>query len=165
MTTPTLDTPTVITRARGDHFHFLNQVATTKVGGEQTGTMTVVEFLSPRGFAPPVHSHRYEDELLIVLEGEIELRDGDRRVTARDGEVAFLPHGVPHTFVVRSEEARYLTVTTARSRVPEFDEFVAEMGTPTAEPVLPEPRPVDGSRVADVARSHDIDILGPPPSV
>lgn len=161
---PSLDTPTVIARDAGDHFHFLNQVATNKVGGSDSGSMTVVEFLSPVGFAPPVHSHRYEDELLIVLEGEVELRDGDRRSTARAGEMAFLPHGVPHSFVVKSDMARYLTVTTARNRVPEFDGFIAEMGFPTATPELPEPEPVDGSRVADVARSHDIDIIGPPPA-
>ena len=29
---------------------------------------------------------------------------------------------------------------------------------------LPTPEPVDGARVADVARTHDIDILGPPPA-
>lgn len=160
----TLDTPTVIPRDVGDHFHFLNQVATNKVGGDASGSMTVVEFVSPAGFAPPVHSHRYEDELMIVLEGEVELRDGDRRTIAGAGEIAYLPHGVPHSFVVKSDMARYLTVTTARSRVPEFDEFIAEMGTPTATPELPEPQPVDGSRVADVARTHDIDILGPPPA-
>lgn len=159
----TLDTPTVISRDSGDHFHFLNQVATNKVGGSDSGSMTVVEFVSPAGFAPPVHSHRYEDELMIVLEGEIELRDGDRRSVARAGEIVYLPHGVPHSFVVKSDLARYLTVTTARNRVPGFDEFIAEMGSPAAMPELPEPQPVDGSRVADVARTHDIDILGPPP--
>lgn len=160
----TLDTPQVITRASGEHFHFLNQLAVNKVGGDDSGTMSVVEFLSPAGFAPPVHSHRYEDELLVVLEGEIDLLSGDERVTAGCGEIAFLPHGVPHSFVVRSETARYLSVTTARSRVPEFDEFIADMGSPADRPELPEPAPVDGARVADVARTHDIDILGPPPA-
>lgn len=158
-----LDTPQVIARNAGEHFHFLNQLATNKVGGDASGTMTVVEFLSPAGFAPPVHSHRYEDELLVVLDGEIDLLAGDESSTARSGEVAFLPHGVPHSFVVRSATARYLTVTTARNRIPEFDEFVAELGSPADTAELPEPAPVDGARVADVARTHDIDILGPPP--
>lgn len=159
----TLDTPQVIGRAAGDHFHFLNQLAVNKVAGDESGTMSVVEFFSPAGFAPPVHSHRYEDELLVVLDGEIDILVGDEHRTTCSGELAFLPHGVPHSFVVQSEFARYLSVTTARSRVPEFDAFVADMGTPTTTAELPEPVPVDGALVADISRSHGIDVLGPPP--
>ncbi|MDW3217162.1 MAG: cupin domain-containing protein [Acidimicrobiales bacterium] len=160
----TLDTPQVITRDAGDHFHFLNQLAVNKVAGDDSGTMTVVEFYSPAGFAPPVHSHRYEDELVVMLDGEIDFLVGDERTTARTGELAYLPHGVPHSFVVQSDHARYLSITTARSRVPEFDAFIADMGSPAPTAELPEEAPIDGALVADVARSHDIDILGPPPA-
>ncbi len=53
----------------GIHLHLLNHLATIKMAGEG-GSMSVVEFLAPRGFGPPLHSHRREDELFVILDGK-----------------------------------------------------------------------------------------------
>ena len=49
------------------------------------------------------HQHEHEDELFIVLQGEltIELRDGT--VTLGPGELAVIPKGVEHRPVAREE--------------------------------------------------------------
>lgn len=49
------------------------------------------------------HQHAEEDELFIILEGElvIELRDG--AITLRPGELAVIPKGVEHRPVAKEE--------------------------------------------------------------
>lgn len=156
----TLQTPTLIARDEGDHFHFLNNLFTAKLTGEQTnGSMTVMEFVAPRDFGPPLHRHDVEDELFYVVEGEVWFSCGDAAAVHRTGSLAWLPRGLAHTFQIRSTTARVLQVTTPA----QFERFVAALGRPAAEPVLPEPEEVDPAYVAEVCRQFSIEVLGPPP--
>ena len=148
----------------GQHRHFLNHLATTKVAPGATGSMTAVEFLAPRGFGPPLHVHGDEDELMLVLDGEIAFRSGDTETIATAGATVFLPCGVPHTFQVLSDTARFTTVSASNAGVPRFDRMVAELGTPTDEPVLPEWAEIDPGQVAEVCAANGIEVLGPPPA-
>ena len=155
--------PLVLATGEGQHLHFLNHLATIKTRGAETGSLSVVEFVGPRGFGPPLHRHDHEDELFIVLDGEVVFRSGDLEVAATAGATAFLPHGRPHTFQVLSNTARFTCVTTSWQGAPEFDEMVAELGIPTEVADLPAPMPIDPALVAEVNRAHGIEILGPPP--
>lgn len=163
-TTRQVRTPEVIAPGHGHHFHFLNHLATIKSRPGATGSMSVVEFTAPRGFGPPLHRHDAEDELFVLLEGELALHSGDTELIARAGDLAVLPRGVPHTFQVRSDEARFTCVTAARSGVPRFDQLIGALGEPTDHPVMPEPGYVDATYVADVCQQHGIEVVGPPPN-
>ena len=156
--------PEVIAPGSGHHLHFLNHLATIKVRGGADGALSVVEFAAPRGLGPPLHQHLDEDELFVVLDGEVAFHSGEDRLTAGPGGMAFLPHGVPHTFQVHSASARFLCVTGSRVTAPRFDRMVAALGVPTAEATVPEPGPIDPAHVADVCLEHGIQILGPPPA-
>ncbi len=147
----------------GHHLHFLNHLATIKVSGETAGSMSVVEFVGPKGFGPPLHRHDHEDELFLVLEGRVVFTSGDLEAEAEEGAYVFLPHGRPHTFQVLSETARFSCITASNTVVPLFDRMVAELGTTVDQPTLPEPGPIDPARVAEVNRAYGIEILGPPP--
>lgn len=155
--------PEVIAPGAGHHFHFLGHLATVKVSSGGSGAMSVVEFTGPRGFGPPLHRHQDEDELFVVLEGELAFHRGDERLVAGRGTVAFLPHGVAHTFQVLSPTARFTCVTASLQQPPRFDRMVAALGDAVDVPTLPEPGYIDPSRVADVCQEHGIDIVGPPP--
>lgn len=48
------------------------------------------------------HHHADEDELFLVIEGEIEIHFRDRVVTLREGECCIVPHGVEHKPVAKS---------------------------------------------------------------
>lgn len=148
----------------GDHLHFLNHLATVKVAGGTSGSMSVVEFTAPGGFGPPLHRHRDEDELFYVVEGEMTARVGDETVEASAGACVLLPHGKPHTFQVVSDIARLLTITARAGRPATFDRMVTALGIPTSEPVLPAPGPIDPEEVGRICAEHDIDIVGPPPA-
>lgn len=156
--------PEVIAPGSGHHLHFLNHLATIKVRGGGDGALSVVEFAAPRGLGPPLHQHDDEDELFVVLEGEIAFHSGEDRLMTGPGGMAFLPHGLPHTFQVHSPTARFVCVTASRVTSPRFDRMVEALGVPTAEATLPEPGPIDPALVAEVNLEHGIQILGPPPA-
>ena len=165
ITAPTIDQLLAVPAGEGDHFHFLNHLATVKVGAGDSATgMSAVEFTAPRGFGPPLHLHREEDEIMYVLDGRIRLDLGDEAVIAETGTVVSLPHGVPHVFQVESETARFLTVTSGRAAAPSFDRFVQALGAPTELATMPVPVEIDPGHVAQVCAEHGIEVLGPPPA-
>ena len=49
------------------------------------------------------HHHEEEDELFLVVKGELELHLRDRVVTLREGEFFVVPRGVDHKPVAREE--------------------------------------------------------------
>ncbi len=157
----TLQTPQLLARDEGEHFHFLNNLFTTKVDGERSGgVMTVMEFVGPKDFGPPLHQHDVEDEMFYVVDGEVWFQCGDDETVYGPGGLAWLPKGRPHTFQIRTETARVLQITTPA----QFEGFVAALGRPADGPTLPEPEEIDGARVAEVAAEFAIQVLGPPPA-
>lgn len=164
---PSTDSAYVLARDEGIRHHFLNNLATTKVSGADSGSMSVVEFLAPYAFGPPLHEHRDEDEIVIVLDGEVAFRSGDTETIGTAGATAFLPHGVPHTFQVLSNEARMVSITasTTASTAPNFDEMVATLGQTTTSTEIPAPMDIDPGQVAEACDAHGITVLGPPPAM
>jgi mannose-6-phosphate isomerase-like protein (cupin superfamily) len=43
-----------------------------------------------------LHVHTYEDEVVFVIQGAIQIRLGDGQLSAGEGGVAHLPKGIPH---------------------------------------------------------------------
>lgn len=162
-TLPSNDEPYVVDRDEGEHRHFLNHLATTKIDPGESGSLSAVEFVAPKGFGPPLHVHEDEDEMMIVLDGEIVFRSGGREQTGVSGSTVHLPRGVPHTFQVLSESARFTTVTASTKGAPQFGRFVAELGDDLDGPLAPEPVEIDPGAVAASGARHGITILGPPP--
>ncbi|MCC5949705.1 MAG: cupin domain-containing protein [Nitriliruptoraceae bacterium] len=156
--------PEVLAPGSGDHLHFLNHLATVKVRAGGDGTMSVVEFLAPRGLGPPLHRHRSEDELFVVLDGELRFHVGNERFVGAAGAIASLPHGIPHTFQVHSPSARFVCVTASRPDAPRFDAMVTALGQPVDRARLPVAGPIDPGVVAEICAAHGIDVLGPPPA-
>lgn len=162
-TTPTALAHEVTAPGQGTHLHFLNHLASVKVAASGERSMSVVQFEATRGFGAPLHRHEHEDELFVVLDGELRFFLDDEVLEGPTGSVAYLAAARPHTFQVVSGTATILNVTASRTHVPRFDEMVAALGVPTAEPVQPEPQPIDPGHVAEVCAAHGITVLGPPP--
>ena len=156
--------PTILARDQGSHLHFLNHLATIKVAAESGSALSAVEFVAEQGIGPPLHRHEHEDELFVVFDGLMMFRAGEMEVVARAGATAFLPRGLPHTFQVLTPKARFLAVTGSHTEaVPQFNQMVAALGTPTPNASLPEPSHIDPARVAEVCKRFGIEVLGPPP--
>jgi quercetin dioxygenase-like cupin family protein len=105
-----------------------------KVTGEHTGGRTAqLELHDPYGTAPPRHIHHREHETIFVLDGEVTVFVGDEQFNMSTGGFVFMPQGIEHTYLVRSQQARLL-VTFAPAG---FERFFAELGVP----VVPIPGP------------------------
>ncbi|MEV6492801.1 quercetin 2,3-dioxygenase [Actinoplanes sp. NPDC051633] len=146
----------------GETLWFLGSLATVKAAGADTGgRLTVVEFLNPPGFAPPLHRHLEEDEMFYVLSGTAQFRCDGENFTAGPGDFVLLPAKLPHTFIVGSgEPLRTLQITTPSG----FEGFAREAGEPAGARRLPDPGPVDPVALGHAAARYAIEVLGPPPT-
>jgi quercetin dioxygenase-like cupin family protein len=145
---------------------FLGTLVRPKLTGEQTGgRFALWEGVLPCGAAPPVHSHP-QDETFYVLEGKVAVwvGDGEEPVgTCEEGATIFVPGGTPHSFLVLSDTARMLFLSTPAG----IEQFVHALSEPAAWPWL-QPPP-DGPRVPldrleAVEREHAVVRFGPPPT-
>ncbi|QBI19968.1 cupin domain-containing protein [Egibacter rhizosphaerae] len=145
----------------GHHWWMLGTLTTIKVGGDATGgRMTIAEFELPPGFALPPHSHREEDELFYVLDGEVSFWCNGREQTFTRGGMAWLPRRRPHTFRVTDDgPARMFNIHTG----PAFEAMVEALGERTDELRLPDPPEVepDLERITKVFAQHGIDLVSP----
>ena len=153
--------PIALGPGEGEHFWFFGGLTTIKADGAGTGgRMMLTEQTAPRGSGSPLHVHHAEDEWFYVLEGELTIWVAGRTVVAPAGSFVFGPRDVPHTFVVSSDEARFLLVTQAAG----FEGFIRTLGTPAPVAEIPPApdAPPDMAPVLQAAADHGLEILGPP---
>ena len=145
----------------GDALWFLGSLVTIKSSAESTdGRVGVTENLAARGGGSPLHVHRREDEWFYVMEGELTFWVGGETIVAPAGSFVYGPRDIPHTFVVTSDEARFLLVVEPAG----FEGFIGEIGDPAAELVIPPPpdAPPDMEKMVASAAGYGVEILGPP---
>lgn len=157
--------PTVVPIAHGpdegEALWFLGTLVTVKAGSATTaGRVAVLKHLAPRGAGSPLHVHRNEDEWFYVVEGELTVWVNGETIVAAAGSFVHDPRDVPHTFIVSSDQVRFLLVTEPAG----FDEFVRAVGEPAHVREIPPPptEPPDVEALTRVAATFGIEIVGPP---
>ena len=103
---------------------------------EQTGGhVSAIENVLPAGARGPfLHRHDF-DEAFYILEGELVFQLRDELITVREGDLAFAPRGVPHTYTNRSgAPARFVLVCTPAG----FERYFARMAAKRAGVEPPE---------------------------
>lgn len=148
-------------QGEGEARWFLGGLTTIKASASATaGRVAVTENWAPRGHGSPLHLHRNEDEWFYVLSGELTFWVDGQVITATAGSFVYGPRNVPHTFVVSSDEARFLLVVEPAG----FDEFVRELSEPAQLPEMPPPsvEPPAPEAMMAAAAEYGIEILGPP---
>jgi quercetin dioxygenase-like cupin family protein len=65
------------------------------IGAEQSRSLVSVIAGVMHGSGPPLHVHHDEDEVVIVLHGEIAYQLGERLGTLSAGVLLWMPRGVP----------------------------------------------------------------------
>jgi quercetin dioxygenase-like cupin family protein len=65
--------------------------------GDTSGSFSVHDNVIPAGSPGPLpHLHRHHEETFYVLDGELTVRVGERRITAPAGSFVVIPRGVVH---------------------------------------------------------------------
>jgi quercetin dioxygenase-like cupin family protein len=161
MSTAAPASPIALRRDEGEAIWFLGVLATIKASKETTdGRVAVIEHLAPQGAGSPLHKHTREDEWFYVIEGELTFWVDGKVIDAPAGSFVYGPRGLPHTFVVRSPEARFLLVAEPAG----FDGFMLALSEPAQTLTLPpdsvQPPPLE--QLGATAAEYGIEILGPP---
>ena len=90
---------------------------------------------------PPLHHHDF-DETFYVLEGELTFQLEDEVFTRKQGELAFAPRNVAHTFAnLSGADARTLIICTPSGFERYFDRMAAERAGVEPPPEALEPWP------------------------
>jgi quercetin dioxygenase-like cupin family protein len=153
--------PSLEDTADREPFWFLGGQARILIPGSATGgSLSLMEFSDPIGHAPPYHVHENEEELWFVLEGEVSFFIGDDRHDLVPGQVAHGPRGVPHSYLVRSQQARLAVVFSPAL----IEEWFTANGTAVAE-AGELPPPFDLGAVVGSAEAFRLRVTGPPPAL
>jgi mannose-6-phosphate isomerase-like protein (cupin superfamily) len=123
--------PTLRTPARGRTVAVVGDVYRFLATGEDTdGKYALREALVPPGGGPPPHVHSREEEGFYVLEGEITLFIGDRRLIASAGTFANMPVGTPHSFKNEGSRPARMLISVAPAGL---EQMFFEVGVPLPE--------------------------------
>jgi quercetin dioxygenase-like cupin family protein len=151
-------------RTEGQSFYFGGTLMTLKAANAETsGQFSLIEQVSPPGFATPLHMHHGEDEAIYIIEGAFTFFVGDQVIKAAAGSFVYLPRNMPHAFRVEGETpARLLQLTTPAG----LEQGFIEMGEPASSLTLPPPHiptPEELGRMAAISTKYNVEQLGPPP--
>jgi uncharacterized cupin superfamily protein len=101
------------------------------------------EFHAAPGFDTGSHYHSKIEEQFYVIDGEMELRVGDRILVGRPGTFVTVPAGIAHAFANRGDRrARMLLVCTP----PGHERYFAELAEILARPGAPDPDEIGALR-------------------
>jgi quercetin dioxygenase-like cupin family protein len=118
------------------------------------GWFALVEVVGSPGSGPPPHIHHSIDEVYCLLEGELEVLDGDSTFTASAGSVFHIPKGKLHAW-------RNTTTKPARTLlyiVPAgFEGFFEEAGIPGSglSSMPPPPTPENLQRMVELGGKYN----------
>jgi quercetin dioxygenase-like cupin family protein len=101
--------------------------------GQTAGAFALIHCYFRKGGEPPAHFHTKEDETFYILEGGIRFHIGDKKFTAKAGELAFAPREIPHQFSLVTETAKALLLISP----PGIETFFKEFGVPAQSLELP----------------------------
>src|SRR5262245_40636863 len=122
------NTVSILRPGEGETYWAMTEKIRFKLGPAETGgAFSLAALLAQPGGGPPPHIHRREDEMFIVLDGEVGLMFGDRSFQRSNGFAAYLPKNIVHSYNNVGKKPARLLVTTVPSG---FDGFIREWGKP-----------------------------------
>ena len=140
----------VLPKVAGQQWVLGSRIIARVRGGDTDGEYSVVEETVPPGGGVPLHIHHREDEIFYVLDGEFEVRCGERTFMASRGTQGVALRNVPHSFRnVGSTDATILITLRPGGFEGFFDEIDA----------LPRDTAPDMQQVAAIARKYDVELI------
>ncbi|GAA1535464.1 cupin domain-containing protein [Nocardioides humi] len=128
-------------------------------GSQTRNQVTVVRSSLGAGSASPLHLHRQEDEMFVILKGHGIFWVGDECHEVGEGGAMFLPRGIPHAYRFTSPEVDLLTICTPSG----MEDFFRGAGRRVGDP-RPDGWEVTMEALVTAAAAGGQEMLGPPPS-
>ena len=130
------------------------QVVYKADGQRPAGGPTFLEFTAAPGFNTGDHIHSQIEEIFYVVEGEFQIRAGDRVLRAKPGDFVLVPPGVPHGFAnpVSDPAKMVLLISPAGVHERYFEELAAILATPG---------PPDIQAIAGLRKRYDTEQVSP----
>jgi mannose-6-phosphate isomerase-like protein (cupin superfamily) len=133
-----------------------------KVSGKDTGGAMCVLELNNTGW--PRHVNRDQDEWIYVVEGEVELEIGKKRVRLRARESMFIPRNIEHAWGAAGGPARILNTYQPAGQVEEFFQVLGKFkDLPTREQTMEKSYTDEQIRgLGRLFEAHGMTMTGPP---
>lgn len=127
--------PVLSRKSLENTYRYGGGVVSIRVTGAQTGgAFSLWEAVQKPGGEPPLHVHHTSDETFFILEGKMRFQVGDQVIDAGAGDVVFAPRGIPHTFRVKSDVVKAMTLCTPSG----FEDWFRHLGEPATTFELPD---------------------------
>ena len=120
---------------------------------DNDGAFDLVVSKMRRGTEPPPHVHSREHEMFYILSGELNAYVDGKVFRVSAGECMFLPRGVPHAFLIQSDEVEQVVLVAPGG----FFDAVARMTVPAER--LDIPRAADTITYATADLTETIELL------
>lgn len=118
---------------------------------ESGGRLTAGIFVAPPDNGPPIHLHRNEDELLMVVEGRFSFHVDGAWTEVGPGTSVFLPRSQPHAFRnVGGTTGKLLVIVNS----PHLETFFERVEKPFYHPDGP-----DMAAISVIGGDHGIEFL------
>lgn len=126
---------------------------------ETDGRLAAVEFRVPAGFGSPLHIHHHDDEMFLVLDGDVRFRLGAEVIETQVGSLVYGPREVEHSFTADTDARLLLLFAPAGT-----EEFFRAAGKPArwVGPPPPGEQFLDRQSLAKMGSSYGQDFVGPP---
>jgi quercetin dioxygenase-like cupin family protein len=138
----------------GDVYRFL------ATGEDTNGKYAQWEALVPPGGGPPPHVHSREEEGFYILEGEITILVGDKRLVAGPGMFANMAVGTQHSFKNETDRPARMLISVAPAGL---EKMFFEVGQPVPARATTAPPPTreEIEKLLSVAPRYGIEIKLP----
>jgi uncharacterized cupin superfamily protein len=145
-----------------DGFNRYGTTIDCKVSGKDTGGAMCVLEVNNTGW--PRHVNRDQDEWIYVVDGELELEIGKKRLHLGTRESILIPRNVEHAWAAVSAPSKILNTYQPAGKIEEFFQVLAKFNDlPTREQAKEKSftaEQVDGLK--RVFEAHGMSVTGPP---
>lgn len=147
----------VIDRGAGQALWVFQDLVEIKISGDETdGAYSLLEDWPAPTYAPTMHIHTREDEVVQILDGSFTLATSDAERELAAGDAVRIPKGTPHAFRnVGSEPGHRLIVFAPAGP----ERLWAEVGVPATDRSTPPPNPTDLRPFLEAARRHGLEVV------
>jgi len=149
------------TAGTGEAYWFFDSLMVIRA--DQPGQPVIIEATVAPGGGAPLHVHADLDDSFYLVSGQLAMRCGEHAFAVSPGDYVALPHGVPHTFRVTSDEPAVMLQVHADDS---FLRFIRAVGRPAPSRTLPPGLilATDMDAAIEVAARTGQPVIGPPMS-